>query len=436
LPGGYKVTLKVSANGCESSLTKNAYQFAKPVSGFATALAPVCAFTPIDFPNSSTIGLGQEGSFWTYGDGKYSSLRDGYNSYNLPGTYNVKLKSVSEFGCTDSITKQVVIKPAPSPDFITNKLCSGEPTNFLNTTVETIANPVYSWTLSDNSSYGTKNITKNWLGEGTYQVSLQADFSNGCSGTVSKDVVVLIQPKSDFTVGDICSGEIANYVNLTKGDKGYIDYVWDLGNGASTDAAPKRLYAPPITTTYTISLVASYKQGCSDTTIKTMTVSQSPTCDFAFQHQGYLKYQFTPSNTTYAKYEWFFGEGGTAVSTTPNYQYAYPSGFKVRMVATNAAGCKCETTKYVSASLSVNSLNGAGGLTIYPNPNTGVFTISSGGNNGMKIEVFNLLGSRILSQVSTENKVNINLGDVSKGIYLVKVTMDGVTTTTKVTVTD
>lgn len=433
--GGYKVTLKVSANGCESVLTKNAYQFAKPLPNFTAPIAPICSQTEMILPNTSTIAQGDFGSFWTYGDGNSSTLNDGYNTYDAAGSYNVKLKVVSEFGCTDEVTKQVVIKPSPSPSFLTNKLCSGEPTRFVNTTVETIANPIYTWNMSDNSSYTTKDVNKTWSNEGNYSATLKAEFTNGCIGSVTKDFDVLIQPIADFEVQDICSGETANFVNKTVGSKGNINYLWDLGTGPSTDAAPKRLYNPATTQTYTIRLVASYVGGCADTATDIITVSQSPTCDFSVQNQGYLKYKFIPSNTTYTRYDWFFGEGGSEINAvSPSYQYLYTGGFNVRMVATNQAGCECEITKRISANTSVNSVKASASLNIYPNPNTGEFTVSSNSTSGMKIEVYNLLGSKILSQSTTENTAAVSLGDVAKGIYLVKVTINGVTSTTKITV--
>ncbi len=434
-PGGYKVTLKASASGCESSLTKNAYEFARPVAAFTIPLTAVCAQTEIDFPNNTTIALGQTGSYWSYGDGKYSTLDMGYNTYANAGTYNVKLKSISEFGCADSISKQVTIKATPAPNFAVGKLCTGESTNFVNTTVETVANPAYTWTLSDNTSYTTKDIIKTWASEGVYTATLKADFTNGCSASTTKDLTVLIQPTAGFSVQDICSGDIANFVNLTKGDKGNINYVWDLGNGTSNDAAPKRLYNPAITTTYSVTLIASYNLGCADTTSGTITVSQSPICDFTTQNLGFLNYKFTPSNLSYKNYDWFFGEGGSVIANkTPTYNYLYSGGFKVRMVATNAAGCQCEVVKFLSANSAVSNIKSNTNVTIYPNPNNGTFTINSNSTSGMKIEVYNVLGSKILSQVTTDEAAVINLGDVSKGIYLVKVTINGVTSTTKITV--
>lgn len=433
-PGGYKVTLTVSANGCSNSLTKNAYQFAKPVANFTAPAAPICAKSEVVLPNTSTIQLGLFGSYWTFGDGNNSTLDEGNNKYANAGTYSVNLKAVSEFGCENDITKPVTIKPTPSSDFTTDQLCSRKPTNFNNTTVETVSGPAYSWTISDGSSFSTKNITKSWPNEGPYDVTLKTKFTNGCEDEITKTVNITIQPKADFTVANICSGEMADFVNLSKGDRGGIVYNWDFGNGTGTDAAPRRLYNPPSTNTYNVKLVASYPGACSDTIIKPLTVSQSPLCDFDVKNLGFLKYSYTPTNTSYTNYEWFFGEGGTSVNTTPNYQYLYSGNFKVTMTATNSAGCKCSITKLVGANTSVDNVSSNPQLNIYPNPNNGSFTIKSNSNSGMKIEVYNLLGSKVLSTNTIENNTVINLGDNAKGIYLVKVTINGVTTTTKVTV--
>ncbi len=435
-PGAYKVTLIASSNGCSATQTRNTYLFAVPVPDFVAPTTAVCAKTEIKLPNTSTIALGEQGALWNYNDGTISTAKDGIHNYANAGAYNVKLLAVSEFGCKDSITKVINIKSAPAPNFSGNQLCSQIPTVFTNKTVEVIPNPTYSWTFSDGYTSNQRELTRTWPIEGAYSVTLKANYTNGCSGTITKDVTVLPQPKADFRASDICSGETLNFVNLTTGDKGNIDFKWDFGNGISNEASPRRLFNPATTTTYTVSLAASYVNGCADTIFKNITVSQAPICDFAVKNQGYLKYSFTPSNSTYSKYEWYFGEGGGSNSVAPNYQFGYNGGFKVKMTATNLAGCECEITKLVSANSSVKNIADVVGLKIYPNPNNGAFTVSNNNGSAMKIEVYNLLGSKILSQVSNDDTSLINLGDVAKGIYLVKVTINEVTTTTKITVTN
>ena len=434
VPGGYKVTLTASANGCVSKLVKNAYMFARPVANFSAPIAPICAKTEVSLPNTSTIALGEQGAFWNFGDGSNSTQFDGLHAFNGPGTYNVKLLAVSEFDCKDSITKQVTIKATPSPDFAGDQFCGKKPTVFTNTTNEVIPNPVYRWTFSDNFTSNLKSVTRTWPFEGPFSATLKASYSNGCEASITKNFEVLIQPKAAFDVKDICSGETATFANKSTGDKGNIQYFWDFGNGTySNVAAPVRLYNPTTTTTYTVALVASYNGGCSDTASKTINVSESPVCDFTFKDLGLLSAKFTPSNSTYTSYEWFFGEGGGSTQVSPLYKYEYSGNFNVTMKATNAAGCSCEITKRVSATTGINSISNSA-VSIYPNPNNGTFTISNTENHAMKVEIFNVLGAKVYSKTTAEGSMEVNLGDNAKGIYLVKVTSNGVTSTTKITV--
>jgi PKD repeat protein len=386
-------------------------------------------------PNTSTIALGQMGAFWKFGDGASATQYDGVHQYTAAGTYAVKLLAVSEFDCKDSITKNVTIKATPNPSFVANQFCGKKPTTFNNTTFEELPSPTYDWNFSDGLRSALKNFTRTWPSEGPYSVTLKASYSNGCSASTTQDVEVLIQPKADFNVQDICSGEAANFVNLSKGDKGGIQYNWDFGNGTySTVEAPVRLFNPTTTTTYTVSLVASYAGACSDTIRKTLTVSESPVTDFTSKDLGLMQVSFKPTNLTYSKYEWFFGEGGTSTQTQPVYQYLYTGNFNVTLKATNAAGCATSITKRASATTNINSFNNNNAISIYPNPNNGKFTVNNPEANTINIEVFNVLGEKVYSKISNEANTVVELNNHAKGVYLVKVTSNGTTTTTRITV--
>lgn len=60
------------------------------------------------------------------------------------------------------------------------------------------------------------------------------------------------------------------------------------------------------------------------------------------------------------------------------------------------------------------------GLTIYPNPvNTGRIYISSKSSLDKKVEIFNVLGKKVLEAIITSKEVNIS--NLSAGVYIIKI---------------
>ena len=75
---------------------------------------------------------------------------------------------------------------------------------------------------------------------------------------------------------------------------------------------------------------------------------------------------------------------------------------------------------------------------LYPNPANNIINIAlSGENNNYKIELVNMLGQTVLTSVNENNSNEVIALDVStyeSGIYMVKITIDGKTSTQKVTI--
>lgn len=67
-----------------------------------------------------------------------------------------------------------------------------------------------------------------------------------------------------------------------------------------------------------------------------------------------------------------------------------------------------------------NKKNEIEGLTIYPNPNnTGKLFITSKLNEDKKIEVFDVLGKKMLDATVTTKELNIS--NLNPGIYIIKI---------------
>ena len=76
-----------------------------------------------------------------------------------------------------------------------------------------------------------------------------------------------------------------------------------------------------------------------------------------------------------------------------------------------------------NANLSASS-NTLTNVSIYPNPsNTGLVTIETASNEAAAVEVYNLLGKQVISQTLTNSTLNV--ANLSSGVYLVKVSVEG-----------
>lgn len=72
-------------------------------------------------------------------------------------------------------------------------------------------------------------------------------------------------------------------------------------------------------------------------------------------------------------------------------------------------------------------------MTAYPNPNNGAFTLNTGNSEMKDIYVYNALGKIVFQKNKTSDRtMDINISNLPKGIYLVKVVFDDKTETVKI----
>ena len=195
-PGGYKVTLTASGNGCINVVSKNVYQFARPVASFSK-VAGSCKNDVFTFKNNSSISQGEFGNNWDFNDGgNKATVSEPEYTFLTPGTKNVKLKTVSEFGCTDSMTVPVVVKTIPTSGFTAPFACSRTATQFTNTTNlngEVLSS--YSWDFGDGYTSSATAPIHPWASIGPKIVSLTTVLANGCSDMTSQTLNVGVQPQ-------------------------------------------------------------------------------------------------------------------------------------------------------------------------------------------------------------------------------------------------
>jgi len=437
--GSYQVTLTATSNGCSQTLTKNAWQFARPVARFTTP-SVLCDKTDIQFTNGSTISAGNMGYRWNYSDGTTSTLTNPTHIFATPGAKWAKMKVISEFGCADSITKNITLAESPLAEFTNGPVCNLTNTNFQFTGTKP-ALPIFTtfkWDFEGEGSTTVESPSKLLSIIGKKNVTLTLTSNNGCVDAITKVLDVKLQSKANFNVNDVCDGENVIFVNQSSVSSGNLSYLWKFGDGNSSGSqAPRHLYAPGVSQTYNVTMVAIVPGGCSDSITKPVTVNSKPNSDFTHSLSGrLLNVKATQAGAT--NYHWDFGDGGTGTAINSNYHYLnYPNGsYRVCLSVTNAAECFSQTCKEVMITGSVQDLNKTRGIKIYPNPNSGEFHINvENPKDDLSVEVFNILGERLDHLVgnSLESNYKFNL-NVADGVYMVKITNNGSTSVSKITI--
>jgi PKD repeat protein len=436
-------------------MTQKVYQFTKPTAGY-TKVEGSCDNDEFSFNNETKVASGLFGSYWNFDDnGAISTDANATHDFNTSGDKRVKLVVTSEFGCKDSITKTIQVKESPKAAYINGPLCSVKPTDFTNTTPN-VANavPQYTWDFGDGTTSGAKSPTKDWKGNlGPKKVTLTVTLDNGCTQTVIKDLVVLTQPTPNFAAEDVCAGDDVIFVNNTTWAQGEIKYKWDFGDGTtSANSDPTKKYNTSVTLTPFVTLYAYINGGCGDSITKNITINETPrTCDFVAEPDysyGFYGMKVDPINNSGVvggqndvKYVWVFEGGGSQQTSGKNAtafnNFATDGEYKITMRATMIqTGCECSISKKVVMNRSsVEDLQN-GGVAVYPNPSSGVFTVATSAvfGKGSVIEVMNMNGAVVKRMDSMGGMTQVEASELSSGMYLVKVSNGTQSVTRKVNI--
>jgi len=346
--GNYTVTLKVTnAGGCSKTLSKPNYiQVSPGVSVAFTNSAPVQCKPPetILFTNGST-GPGILSYEWSFGDGGNAFTTNPSHTYFSGGSFNVALIVQSSLGCVDTLIKPaaVVIKDVTSDFTGPVSICSGVTATFTNTSLP--ASAASFWDFGDGTFSNLTNPTKIYNTPGTYNVKLRNNYGT-CADSIIKPITVLPLPAPDFTSADVTDCKVPFTVNFTNLSTGDVSWAWRFGDGgSSTQQNPSHTYTT--LGNYTVTLIATGINGCSDSISKTQFVKvQAPVVGInGLPQEGCVPYTFspTPNVTTVdgiASYLWDFGDGFTSPAANPSHIYPTQGTYTVKLIIVTNDGCK------------------------------------------------------------------------------------------------
>jgi hypothetical protein len=180
--------------------------------------------------------------------------------------------------------------------------------------------------------------------------------------------------------------------------------------------------SPSSTTNYSVTGTSSAGCVSTNTAVSSVTVNALPVVSAA-SNMTYICVGQTATLTATGglTYTWSTGGNTSAEIITPTVTTSYT----VTGTAANTCSNTAVITQSVSTCTGIQSEDESllSGVSVYPNPNNGEFFIHLSILDGnTRIEIFNTLGSRVVEKVITSQTEQIDLKDLSNGIYYIHIT--------------
>ncbi|MCB9169785.1 MAG: PKD domain-containing protein [Flavobacteriales bacterium] len=335
-----------SAFGCTDTASRTITVHPAPLAQFAPLPGAGCQPFPAQFHDQT---IGAVSSQWDFGDGTGTTTAPGdvVHVYTHPDTapviFNVVQIATSAFGCVDTTTEQVEVYPAIDVAFtVPTDGCSPMPVAPLDASSGVGS---YLWDMGDgtllvgsapaHTYVNTAGVTQSWT------ITLVGTSAFGCSDTVQQVVNVHPSPEAVFQATPFTQQYPASTVTIANNTPGSgWNYVWDLGDGTSSNAMDPGSHDYGTWGQFTISLVVTDGL-CSDTALQVVEVTPPlPTVDFVGSGEGCvpLTVHFTNTSLLAVSYQWNFGDGGTSTADDPVYTYTQPGTYTVSLTAWSSGG--------------------------------------------------------------------------------------------------
>ena len=409
--GSYTAT---SSNGsCTATGVVQVSVNTSPVVGINSSTTTVCAGG-----NVTLTATGNAATYtWLPGNSNGNSVvvtPTAVSQYTLIGN--------NAANCANRQTQLILVNAVP-PLVLNSSVpfvCTGT-TAILSIANATLPGVTYSWS-SNSGSGSTTNVSPTVTT--TYFASAVTN-STGCSSSGSLPLTVNISTFVVASPSAICRGNSATIVASGAANS----YNWSV-NGVGVGNTASITVSPTLTTNY---VVLGTTGGCSSSFTVPLIVNLLPNVvATAVKPQICRLENGTLTATGANSYTWNTNANTQSIIIN---SLTVTSSFTVTGTDLNNCVKSSTVTQFVATCLGIE-FNGEKqdlGLSIYPNPNQGNFTISS--EVDMNVSIVNELGQLVYNtQVSKDQQKDLRLGDLPNGIYLIVAENKGVKVSKKIVI--
>ncbi len=367
-----------TGDSCFATITQQVCSLPAPIAGFQ--VAPVtCKSQPVQFNDQSQPNGGGSITTWLWnfddppsGTDNTSPLPSPVHTFTNGNTwYNVRLIVTNGNTCRDTIVIPVYIRALPDVDFAFDTACLNMLVHYNGNSGITQVDSIVSWvwTFGDGSPAVNDPVTSSHLygTTGTFTTTLTVTDNHGCINTISHDVTVNPLPEANFIWNSPnCEGAPIQFINQSTIPSGYLTtWIWNFGDTTPPDTI--HMPNPPniihtfagTSLVHQVSLTVISNFGCPFTITKTVTSIPKPIAAFHYSTASCMDQtvQFNDDSQpngggTVTGWDWYFDDpisGGYNTSTLQNPTHVFGSqgDYNVRLIVTNASGCRDTITDSV-----------------------------------------------------------------------------------------
>lgn len=255
---------------------------------------------------------------------------------------------------------------------------------------------------------------------------------NAQSGGTCGDPLMVPLAASSCSLGSLnaamsssTTGCVNQAITLTDASSGSpSSWSWSMPGGTPASATTQNASVTYATTGAKVISLTVTSGTASSTTSQTITVNALPSLSVTPTATAICTGQLVILKATGAtSYAWTPGPGsGASFPVTPTATTTY----SVVGTANSCSSAPTAIVVTVTTCTGLEDLISHNELSVYPNPSTGIFTISSANNTGkLEVTVLNMLGQTVKAESSKDSKLLVlDMSTFSKGVYYVKVQMN------------
>ncbi|MCC6281307.1 MAG: PKD domain-containing protein [Saprospiraceae bacterium] len=401
--GNYTVTLTVTNNCGAASFSQIITIATPPTAQYSAGADNACLLDPIQFQDASSANA--TSVVWTFEGGQpaTSTASAPLVSWSEPGVYSFTLTAVNATG-SDTTTGTVTISGPPEAGF--SGTIAGLSFIAENTSVGADS---YFWNFGDPVS-GTMDTSTlaapihHYNGVGSYLVTLIA--ANTCGLDTFSTMVVIAgdAPLPAFSTGDLssfCAPAVVQYNDLSIGEPD--NWFWEFPGGdpaTSIEQNPVVTYSQP--GSYNVNLTSGNIYGDNTTMVEqAVVIGSAPTSLFEVSTNG-NEVVLTNLSTEADAYFWDLGDGDTSTLASPDHMYLQSGTYTIVLIAYNDCGSDTFALTQFLSITGISDLSNWNNFRLFPNPNTGQFTITMSGLPQDRVEfvLFNTLGQQLILEAA------------------------------------